>query len=103
MKRSQVTVLWKEGLHLRPATSLAKKVQLLDASVWVKVGRKRANVRNVLSLLILTASMGTMLDVVARGDDEQSAIDAVEQIFRAEGGSPVAPEVMVFPGSDRSE
>lgn len=88
MKRSQVTVPWKEGLHLHPATSLAKKIGTLHSTVWFKIGRRRADARNVLSVLILAASMGTMLDVEAKGDDEQFAIDAVEQIFLAEAATP---------------
>lgn len=81
MKRSKVIVPWKEGLHLLPATSLAEKLYKLNATVWFKVGRRRADARNIMSVLILAASMGTMLDVEALGDDEQFAVDAVEQIF----------------------
>lgn len=103
MKRSQVTVPWKEGLHLHPATSLAKTIGLLHATVWFKIGRRRADARNVLSVLILAASMGTLLDVEAKGDDEQFAIEAVEQIFRAEAMAPALNASLVLPGAERAD
>lgn len=102
MKRSQVTVPWKEGLHLHSATSLAKKIGAFHASVWIKVGRRRADARNVLSVLILAASMGTMLDVEAKGDDEQFAIEAVEQLFRVEAVASAPSVARVLSGGERS-
>lgn len=84
MKSSQVIVPWREGLHLRPAASLVKTVGKFRSSVWLRLGGKRADARSVLSLLMLAAAMGAMVDVEVRGDDEVGAIQAVEQVFSSD-------------------
>jgi phosphotransferase system HPr (HPr) family protein len=47
-----------------------------------------ADARSVLSLMILSASLGTALDIEATGNDECEAVRAVEEFFAGpDGGS----------------
>ena len=85
MKRAQVIVPWKEGLHLRPAAKLVRLAQTFRASLCLKRGRKVANLRSILSLMTLCAAVGTPLEIEAAGDDEQEALGAVEHAFRTDG------------------
>jgi phosphotransferase system HPr-like phosphotransfer protein len=45
-----------------------------------------ADIRCILSILSLCATMGTALDVEATGDDERDATCAVEQVFSCYSG-----------------
>ena len=81
MKRSRVVVLWKQGLHLRPAAKLVEVARDFHSSIQLKCGGKIADLRSILSVMALCATMGTGLDVEAVGDDEQDAIQAIERVF----------------------
>jgi len=81
MKRSQVFVPWKEGLHLRPATKLVRIAQTFRSTILLNCGGKLANARSIVSVLLLAASMGAAIDVEATGEDEANAAQAIEQIF----------------------
>ncbi|HBR94784.1 MAG TPA: HPr family phosphocarrier protein [Opitutae bacterium] len=72
MKQSEVTVPWEQGLHLRPATDLVHLGQQAKSSIIIKSGNKIANIKNILSILMLCASVGTTLTIEVNGEDEAS-------------------------------
>jgi phosphotransferase system HPr (HPr) family protein len=81
MKRLRVVVPWHEGLHFRPAARLVQAAQKFRSSVSLKSGRRVADLRSILSMIALCATMGTALDVEAAGEDEEDAIQAIQQVF----------------------
>ncbi|HEX3856508.1 MAG TPA: HPr family phosphocarrier protein [Verrucomicrobiae bacterium] len=81
MKRSTVVVPWREGLHLRPAAKLVRLSKRFRSAIFLKCRGKVADLRSILSIISLCATMGTALDIEAIGDDEHDAARAVEQIF----------------------
>jgi phosphocarrier protein HPr len=84
MKSSRVLVPWKAGLHLLPATRLVRLAQSFHSTIVLKCGDKLADARSIVSILLLTASMGAALDIEASGDDEANAARAIKQIFAAD-------------------
>jgi phosphocarrier protein len=58
-----------------------------NSIILLKCGGKVADLRSILGVLALCATMGTGLDVEAVGDDEQDAVQAIEKIFLSRGGS----------------
>ena len=94
MKCSQVLVPWKAGLHLRPAARLVRLAQSFRSTIFLKCGGKLADARSIVSILLLTATMGAVVDVEATGEDEANAALAIEQIFCAEddGGEQQVPD-----------
>ncbi|HEY8899074.1 MAG TPA: HPr family phosphocarrier protein [Chthoniobacterales bacterium] len=82
VKHSTVTIPWEAGLHLRPAARLVRVAQCFRSTISLRSGGRIADVRNILSVVALCATMGTTLDLVTNGDDEQAAAAAVEQVFR---------------------
>lgn len=81
MKRSTVTVPWPDGLHLRHAGKLAKVAQEFRSTISLQCGGKIADLRSIISIVTLCATMGTVIDVEVAGEDEQAAAQSVEQIF----------------------
>ncbi len=81
MKQIKVVVPWKEGLHMRPAARLVKMAMKHQSSILLQCGEKLADMRSIVSILSLCASMGMTLDIVATGEDEREVTRAVEQIF----------------------
>ena len=93
MKRTQVQVPWKEGLHLRPATKLVRIAQAFRATVLLRCGEKLADARSILSVLLLAASMGAVVDIEVTGEDEALAAKAIELAFaNDEAGEPAEVE-----------
>ena len=86
MKRAKVVVLWHGGLHLRPAAKLVEVAKQFQSTVYLKCGGKIADLRSILSVLALCATMGTGLDIEVIGDDEQDAAQAIEQVFSSHLG-----------------
>ena len=76
-------VPWREGLLLRRAVKLAQLGLRFRSAVVLKGSQGIADLRSVLSILALCATMGTTLYVEASGDDERDAIEAVQQVFSA--------------------
>lgn len=87
MKNSTVIVPWREGLHLRHAVKLVQLGRLFNASVILKRGSKIADIRSIVSIITLCATMGTTLEVEASGVDEQEATRAIEQAFSGHGSA----------------
>ena len=81
MKHVRVTVPWSEGLHLRRAAQLVKVARRFHSTLYLKCGGKIADLRSIVSVVALCATMGTALDLEAVGDDEQEAAWTVEQVF----------------------
>ena len=81
MKHSIVVVPWREGLHLRPAAKLVRLGKRFHSTVFLKCRGKVADLRSILSIISLCATMGTTLDIETIGDDEHDAARAVEQVF----------------------
>ncbi len=88
MKNSKVIVPWREGLHLRHAARLVRLTKFFRSTISLKCGAQIADLRSIVSIISLCATMGTCLDVEVRGDDEADAARAVEQVFAS--ASPVA-------------
>ena len=89
MKRSQVLVRWKGGLHLRPAARLVRIAQTFHSTILLKCGGKLADARSIISVMLLAAAVGAVVDIEATGVDETNAAQAIEQIFSGDddGGS----------------
>lgn len=81
MKQFKVIVPWREGLHLRHAASLAKIARFFRSSIHLRCGSKVADLRSIISIISLCATMGTALDIEVRGEDETEATRAMERAF----------------------
>jgi phosphotransferase system HPr (HPr) family protein len=81
MKHSKVIVPWREGLHLRRAVSLMLVARYFRSSIFLRCGTKIADLRSIIGIISLCATMGTVLDVEVRGDDETEATRAMQRAF----------------------
>ena len=81
MKRVRVVVGWREGLHLRCASKLMRVAQGFRSTILLRCRGKVADLRSIMGVITLCATMGTAIDIEATGDDEQDAVQAVEQVF----------------------
>ena len=80
-RRLQVTS--RLGLHARAAANLVRVASQFKSSLTIKRldGNAEADAKSILSILTLAASRGTDLKIVASGEDEQEALEAVVGLF----------------------
>lgn len=95
MKTVHVSVKFPHGLHARPASRLIRLIRRFRSRIDLKCGTKLANGRSILSILLLAAACNAELDILASGEDEEDAIQAVESFFQqneAQDAAVNAPE-----------
>ena len=83
MAERKVQVTSRLGLHARAAANLVRVASQFQSSLTLQRldGNAEADAKSILSILTLAASRGTDLKVVAHGDDEQEALDAIVGLF----------------------
>ena len=81
MKMTQLVVAWCHGLHLRPASRLVARARQFQSAVRLGVGGRVADARSIIQILLLSASLGTIMVIEADGADEQEALTAVAAVF----------------------
>ncbi len=84
MPKSQVKVPWKEGLHLRQAAGVVRLAQQFRSTISLRFCGQLADARSILSIVMLCASMGAVLEIEARGEDAYDAVQALEFEFSGE-------------------
>lgn len=65
------------GLHVRPASLLAKKAMSFESSIQVEMGGQSANAKSIMELLTLAAVGGSELTLSAEGPDAQEAVESL--------------------------
>ncbi|MCK6512735.1 HPr family phosphocarrier protein [Myxococcota bacterium] len=72
-----VEIRCPKGLHMRPASAIAKIARSFNAEIFLCKAGLEASATSVIKLLQLEASAGTLLSLRARGPDALSALHAI--------------------------
>jgi phosphocarrier protein HPr len=87
VKARTVVVRCEHGLHIRVAAKIVKLTQTHEATVHIHCdGCPRADACSILDLMRLGAGVGTRLQLVAEGPDEDHVVDALTGVFQEGGG-----------------
>lgn len=92
MKTHTTMVPWEAGLHVRPASVLARVARRFRSRVLLRAGGKAANAVSILSVMLLCAAQSTPLEIEVDGDDEEAALQAVLAVFAPEGVTEASPD-----------
>lgn len=69
------------GLHARAATKLVQIAARYPCEIEIARDGQRANAKSVMGVLLLCGAKGAMLDVTARGERAQDAVDAIGSLI----------------------
>ncbi len=76
MIESTITICNRAGLHARAAARMVSVSTTFCSTI--KVGQdKLVDGKSILSLMMLAASNGTVLNLIIDGEDETAALDAI--------------------------
>ncbi|HSO21511.1 MAG TPA: HPr family phosphocarrier protein [Chondromyces sp.] len=81
MKREQVIITNKLGLHARAAAKLVHTASEFESEIYIGTDHEEVNAKSILGILTLAASKGTPLNVRAEGADEEAAVRAIAALF----------------------
>ena len=71
------------GLHARPATFFIQKSNEFKSSIWIDKEGRKVNAKSLLGVLSLGITKGTQIEIIADGDDEEAAIDALHALIES--------------------
>ncbi|MCO4762205.1 MAG: HPr family phosphocarrier protein [Myxococcales bacterium] len=80
----QVQIVNPQGMHARPAGRFVALARQFSARIRVRCRGEEVDGRSILSLLMLEATCGTDLTLIARGPDAAEALAALSALI-AEG------------------
>ena len=79
-----VTIQNNHGLHARPATFFIQKANSYKSSIWVEKEDCRVNAKSLLGVLSLGIVKGTIITLIADGQDENEAITGLTELIEKE-------------------
>lgn len=71
----------KLGLHVRPATVIAKILQKRKAKVTLTYKGESVNARSIMSIMILAAPKNAQLKIEAEGSDAEITLEELLMAF----------------------
>ncbi len=66
-----------KGLHARAAAKFCKTAGQFESEIKVKRGENEVSGRSIMGLMMLAASIGTVIEIRTAGSDAAAAIEAL--------------------------
>lgn len=77
MINQKITIINKLGLHARAAAKLVGVTGCHGCSIEIGTEGKMVDAKSIMSVMLLAASKGTVLDLKVSGDGAQQAVDDI--------------------------
>jgi phosphocarrier protein HPr len=81
MIEKKLTILNGTGIHARPASQFVALLNGFKSNIKIIKGTRTANAKSIINVLSLALTGGTEITVVADGEDEQAAINSIENFI----------------------
>ena len=82
MFEKEVVVRCESGLHNKQATYFVQKANEFESSIWIECGSRKMNAKSLLGIMSLGIVTGTTVNLIASGQDAESAVNALEQLLQ---------------------
>lgn len=66
------------GLEARPVAVLVQVASKYASTVYIKSGEKKVNAKSIMGMMSLGLDNGENVTVIADGQDEEQAVDGIE-------------------------
>ena len=86
MPAIDITIINKLGLHARAAAKFSAAAASFQSQVQVKKAEKVIDAKSIMQVMMLAASMGTELTLIANGTDAEQALAALEALINDKFG-----------------
>ena len=84
MVENQVQVKLKSGLQARQAALFVQEANRDKSEVYLQKDEKKVNAKSIMGIMSLAIAKGTMVTLMADGDDAEMAIHALTALIQQE-------------------
>ncbi|MFP4079234.1 MAG: HPr family phosphocarrier protein [Ectothiorhodospira sp.] len=88
MPTREITIVNKLGMHARAAARFVNLANQYEAELEVEKGSRRVNGKSIMGVMMLAASRGTHVRLIAEGEDAEAALQALEGLINERFGEP---------------
>ena len=81
MKEKKLKITKRLGLHARAAAKIVSVTTKFKSKITIANGKKVADAKSIMKILMLAAPRNTELKINANGKDEIKAMHALESLF----------------------
>ena len=81
MIESKVTIVNKLGLHARAAAKFVGCAASFSSQIKAGTDGKMVDGKSIMSVMMLAAGKGTVLDLQIEGRDEEAALEALKKLI----------------------
>ncbi len=78
--RCDVKIVNRQGLHARPVMRFVDLAHQFRSNISVKKGEQIVDGKSPMEMILLEATQGTTLTLVAEGDDAPQAVEALARL-----------------------
>ena len=90
MKRAEVIIVNRLGLHARPSAALTQLATRFASEVHLSKGTRRVNGKSIMGVMMLAAAQGTVIVVEVDGKDDDKALAALVELIGSGFGEDMA-------------
>ena len=83
MTERVITITNRAGIHARPAAVLVQSAKDFKANIYLEKENSRINAKSIMGILTLAAAYNTKLKIIAEGEDEEQAVEALTRLFES--------------------
>lgn len=76
----------ESGIHARPASAIVKKATEFKSQIEIAYKDKKFNAKSIISLMSMGLSKGSEVTVIATGEDEAAAANAIAELLESNLG-----------------
>ncbi len=81
MQEKEVTIINKLGLHARAAAKLVNVATKYSSQIEIEKDGQRVNGKSIMGVMMLAASQGSNILLLAEGDDATESLDDMAQLI----------------------
>ncbi|MDR2314013.1 MAG: HPr family phosphocarrier protein [Spirochaetaceae bacterium] len=81
MYEKTVKVINRAGIHARPAALLVQTAKDFKSDIYLERDNDKINGKSIMGIITLGAAHGSEIRLIAEGDDEKAAVEALARLF----------------------
>ncbi len=86
MLTRKTTIINKLGLHARAASKLVSTASVFESDIQLRCNGQKVDAKSIMGIMMLAASIGTEVELIADGPDEEDALSALNALFASRFG-----------------
>jgi phosphocarrier protein len=83
MTEKLVTVINRAGIHARPSALLVQTTKNFKSNIYLEKNNDRINAKSIMGIITLGAAYGSVLKIIADGEDEETAVEIIARLFES--------------------